>query len=1069
MCGIVGFFDAARNGKCDEDEAIVRQMADALIHRGPDDGGVWCDREAGIALGHRRLAILDLSPQGRQPMHSPCGRYVIVFNGEIYNFKSIRAELEQKGRRFRGNSDTEVALAACAEWGVTAALQRFNGMFALAIWDKQRRVLDLARDRFGQKPLYCSWVNGAFLFSSELKAFYRFPGFAPAVNRDALTLLFRRGCIAAPYSIFKDVYKLKPAHRIRIDARAIAAGRKEMAQEPYWSIAEVLEQGEANPFKWSEADAVEALHDLLQDAVKLCMISDVPLGAFLSGGIDSSTIVALMQAQSAKPVRTFSIGFWDEEYNEAKHAAKVAAHFGTDHTELYVTEQDALEVIPELPQIFDEPFADSSQIPTYLVSKLARREVTVALSGDGGDEIFAGYKKYQDFNLLQYLARFPAPVLLAMASLARILPLPKARSWQAMPLGRIGHWLAARQFKEKALGMARFLEVSRAPEEMYIRLASIWKTPAELVPGALEPSTFLTASAQWPRLGNYVRVATAVDMLGYLPDDILVKVDRAAMAVSLETRIPLLDHRLLELVARLPLKMSYWSGTSKALLRKVLYRFVPRPLVERPKMGFKIPVDSWLRGKLRAWAEDLLAPNRLEAEGFLARNLIRQKWQEHLAGVHNWGGYLWPVLMFQAWQERWLSSTKPLSIEKTKKTSYKISSFARPVKKLKILFVIDSLGGGGTERSVAELLPYLIQANFTPIIVCFYRREGAESEVIAQGFDVRFLEGKGLVAWVRQLRHIIKVEKPDIIHTMLYNADLAGRIAAIGSSAIVVSSLVNTPYEAVRFRDPRIKAYKLRVVQMIDWLTSRCLTKHFHAVSQAAKDSAIASLRIPAERITVVERGRNTDRLARPSAERRLQARERLCLTDQDEVIVNLGRHEYQKGQKYLLEAFAKLASAHPRLVLLVAGHQGNLTNELENLKDRLGLNGQVRFLGFRNDVADILAAADLFVFPSLYEGLPGAVIEAMALGLPIVASDIPPVREVVEENRNAILVAPTSSSELAKAIATLLDDRDKALAYGRYSRKIFETRFTLQQSAARMIELYHQVAAFKNGKQVPE
>lgn len=654
MCGIAGFLEATKNRKSNEYEEIAWKMASALLHRGPDDGGVWHDAAAGIAIGQRRLAILDLSEQGHQPMHSHCGRFVIVFNGEIYNFKSLRQELEQKGHRFRGNSDTEVILSAYSEWGMSGALQRFNGMFAMAIWDKQRRVLDLARDRFGQKPLYYGWVNGAFLFSSELKAFHQFPGFAPTVDRDALTLLFRRGCIAAPYSIFKDVYKLKPAHRIQIDARAIANGHHDIAQEPYWSIVEVLEQGEANPFAGNEAEAVEALHDLLRDAVKLCMISDVPLGAFLSGGIDSSTIVALMQAQNTKPVRTFSIGFWEKAYNEAQHAAEVAAHLGTDHTELYVTEQDALNVIPELPKIFDEPFADSSQIPTFLVSKLARREVTVALSGDGGDEIFAGYKKYHDFNLLRQFVRLPEPMLFAITGFARILPLPKARSWQAMHLGKVGHWFADRQLKEKALGMARFLEASRSPEEMYVRLASIWKTPAALVPGAMEPPTFLTASTQWPRLSNSVRLATAVDMLGYLPDDILVKVDRTAMAVSLETRIPLLDHRVVEFVARLPLKMSHWNGQSKPLLRKVLYRLVPRSLVERPKMGFKIPVDTWLRGKLRDWAEDLLAPSRLHDEGFLAPDLIWEKWQEHIVGAHNWGGYLWPVLMFQAWKDHWL-------------------------------------------------------------------------------------------------------------------------------------------------------------------------------------------------------------------------------------------------------------------------------------------------------------------------------------------------------------------------------------------------------------------------------
>lgn len=382
------------------------------------------------------------------------------------------------------------------------------------------------------------------------------------------------------------------------------------------------------------------------------------------------------------------------------------------------------------------------------------------------------------------------------------------------------------------------------------------------------------------------------------------------------------------------------------------------------------------------------------------------------------------------------------------------------MKRLKILFVIESLGGGGTERSLAELLPYLRQAGITPIIICFYRRDGVESEVIAQGFDVRFLNGTGLVTWVWQLRQIIKVEKPDIIHTMLYNANLAGRIAAIGSSATVISSLVSTPYEPIRFQDPKIKAYKLRLIQMIDAFTSRYFTTHFHAVSQAVKNAAVSSLGIPPKRITVVQRGRELGRLGLPSTERRLQARHRLQLTEQNRVVVNVGSHEYPKGQKYLLEAIAGISSAHPHLVLLMAGRQGNLTSELENLKNHLGLNGQVRFLGFRSDVPDLLAAADLFVFPSLYEGLPGAVIEAMALGLPIVASDISPVREVVEKNLNAILVPPASSSELAKAIATLLDDHNRALEYGKQSRKIFEMRFTLQQSAERMIELYHQIVA---------
>jgi asparagine synthase (glutamine-hydrolysing) len=386
------------------------------------------------------------------------------------------------------------------------------------------------------------------------------------------------------------------------------------------------------------------------------MVSDVPLGAFLSGGIDSSIIVALMQAQSNKPVRTFSIGFWEKQFDEAQHAAQVAAYLGTEHTELYVTEQDALDVIPKLPYIYDEPFADSSQIPTYLVSKLARQHVTVALSGDGGDELFCGYQKYHYFDRVRHFAHLPEPLLRTFIGIIRHLPFPEAKHWPVMG-AEIENWFTNHPFRAKSKKLADFLETARSPEDMYIHMGSIWKTPAELILGTAEPPTLLTTPAEWSRLKQPVRRVMGLDTVTYLPDDILVKVDRAAMAVSLETRIPLLDHRVVEFAARLPLKMNYQNGNGKRLLREVLYRYVPRALVERSKMGFKVPVDTWLRGKLRPWAEDLLEPARLRREGFLAPDLIRQKWQEHIKGEQNWGGYLWPVLMFQAWQEYWLSES----------------------------------------------------------------------------------------------------------------------------------------------------------------------------------------------------------------------------------------------------------------------------------------------------------------------------------------------------------------------------------------------------------------------------
>ena len=601
---------------------LAARMADTLQHRGPDDAGMWVDPAAGIAFGHRRLSILDLSPQGHQPMLSACGRYVLSYNGEIYNFRALRADLEAHGHRFRSESDTEVMLAAFTEWGIVESIPRLNGMFAMTVWDRGARELTLLRDRLGQKPLYYGRVGRALVFGSELSPFHVFPGFTAAIDRDALTLLLRRGCIAAPFSIFENVRKLLPGHYVRFRADD---PHREVAQTSYWSLSAVIEQGLADPFPGTEADAVAALDELLRDAAKLCMVSDVPLGAFLSGGTDSSTIVAMMQATNAGRTQTFSIGFGDTGFNEAPHAARVAAHLGTDHTEMYVTERDALDVIPKLPSIHDEPFADASQIPTYLLSKLTRQHVTVALSGDGGDELFGGYGKYRYFDRVRHLARLPKPVRHALAA--------SLRSTGARRLRRI----------------AAVIEDADSPDDIYLRLASIWKRPDELVLGATEPDVLLNCPRDWPRIDQPVRRAMAVDALTYLPDDILVKVDRAAMAVSLETRIPLLDHRVVEFAARLPLRMNYDGRQGKQVLRQILHRYVPKELVERPKMGFDMPLASWLRGELRGWAEDLLDETRLRQEGYFQPGSIRSKWQEHVAAEHDWSGYLWPVLMFQAW------------------------------------------------------------------------------------------------------------------------------------------------------------------------------------------------------------------------------------------------------------------------------------------------------------------------------------------------------------------------------------------------------------------------------------
>jgi asparagine synthase (glutamine-hydrolysing) len=647
MCGLAGFLQ--RNGpSLDAASALAAAMARQIEHRGPDDAGTWVDPVQGIALGHRRLAILDLSQEGHQPMHSASGRRVLVFNGEIYNHRAIRDELERAGAApaWRGHSDTEVMLAAIDAWGLDAALKRFVGMFAFALWDREACALFLARDRLGEKPLYYGWQGDTFLFGSELKALKAHPAFRAEVDRDALALLLRHNYIPAPYSIFKGIRKLLPGTHVRV-----SIDERQCDPTPYWSLREVAERGQAEPFGGSETEAVAQLHSRLTEAVGLQMVSDVPLGAFLSGGIDSSTVVALMQAQSSRPVKTFTIGFDEEGYNEAEHAKLVARHLGTDHTELYVTAEQARSVIPRLPVLYDEPFADASQIPTLLVSRLARQHVTVSLSGDAGDELFGGYSRYGwASSLWRVLGRMPAPLRKASAGgLGHLSP----RLVDAL-YAQVSHLLPERfrvgRPSEKLGRLAVMLRAS-GPEDLYRALVSHCDAPARIVIDSAEPPTVLTDPAAWPGNQQFEDRMMYLDAMSYLPDDILVKVDRAAMGVSLETRVPFLDHRVVEFAAHVPLSMKMRQGEAKWLLRQVLYRYVPKELVDRPKMGFGVPIGTWLRGPLREWAEALLDEARLKREGFFNPQPIREQWREHLRGDRNWQYSLWNVLMFQAWLE----------------------------------------------------------------------------------------------------------------------------------------------------------------------------------------------------------------------------------------------------------------------------------------------------------------------------------------------------------------------------------------------------------------------------------
>jgi len=581
-------------------------------------------------------------------MLSHCGRYVIAFNGEVYNFVAMRGELERAGTApaWRGYSDTEVILAAIAAWGLEAALKKLVGMFAFALWDRETRTLSLARDRLGEKPLYYGWQGGAFLFGSELKALKAHPAFHAEIDRDALTLFLRHNAIPAPYSIYQGIHKLPPGTFLQI-----RAGQKDARPVAYWSVRSVAEAGQRNLFRGGDAEAVMELERLLGQAVGGQMVADVPLGAFLSGGIDSTTIVALMQAQSARPVKTFTIGFNEAGYNEAEHAHAVACHLGTEHTELYVTSRDAMDVIPSLSSIYDEPFADSSQISTLLVSRLARSHVTVSLSGDGGDELFGGYNRYfWARNLWCKLGWMPRPLRAALAGVLTTLP-PAAWNTAFQKLGR---WLPVglryANPGDKLHKAAEILAV-RSPEEIYLGLVSHWKTPAQLVPGSHEPLTLLTAPGLQADLPDFEHRMMYLDTVTYLPDDVLTKVDRAAMAVSLETRVPLLDHRVVEFAWTLPLDMKIRHGQGKWLLRQVLYRHVPKSIMERPKMGFGVPLDHWLRGPLKPWAAALIEPGRLMREGVFDPAPIQRKWAEHQSGKRNWAYYLWDVLMFQSWRE----------------------------------------------------------------------------------------------------------------------------------------------------------------------------------------------------------------------------------------------------------------------------------------------------------------------------------------------------------------------------------------------------------------------------------
>ncbi|HXJ60592.1 MAG TPA: asparagine synthase (glutamine-hydrolyzing) [Verrucomicrobiae bacterium] len=643
MCAIAGFFDPRQSAAKVELERAAFRMASAVRHRGPDDEGTWADARAGVAFGHRRLAVLDLSREGHQPMHSADGRYVLIFNGEIYNFQSLRRQLLSHGQSFRGHSDTEVLLAGFCEWGVVPTLQQSVGMFAMAAWDRQSRWLHLARDRAGEKPLYYGWAGGVFMFGSELKALRAHPCWEADIDPGAVALLTRYGYIPAPYCIYRNIRKLLPGSVLTLPESALLA-RQTGQPEPFWSLQKVAEAAMAQPFQGTENEATQRFHSLLLDSVRQQMVADVPLGAFLSGGIDSTLVVSLMQAQSRRPVKTFCIGFHQSGFDEAPFAKAVARHLETDHTEIYVRPDDLMRVIPRLPAIYDEPFADSSQIPTVLLCELARTQVTVSLSGDAGDELFGGYADYRKAQLLWPLMS-PVPASLR-GGLARALGV---LSGSAL-LGRIQPAVLSRLLA-RLENLSKLLP-SRTDRAFYRLLMSPNREPLDWLQGKEELPTQFDSRRSWEGLPDFLRRMMYLDFVSYLPDDILVKVDRAAMAASLETRIPLLNHRVVEFAWSLPNSFKQRQRQGKWLLRRVLDQYVPRSLIERPKKGFNVPLGQWLRGPLRDWAEDLLSSAKLNQAGFFHDQTVRRKWMELLDGSRDWGLALWHVLMFQAWLDQ---------------------------------------------------------------------------------------------------------------------------------------------------------------------------------------------------------------------------------------------------------------------------------------------------------------------------------------------------------------------------------------------------------------------------------
>ncbi len=648
MCGIAGFLTKTRSS-IEEQQQKLKKITQVLSHRGPDDEGIWLSADGYTGLGHRRLAIIDLSRAGTQPMRSQCGRYIIVFNGEVYNYLELKAELKKEGHEFISSSDTEVVLTSIIQWGMEKAITKFIGMFAFCVWDSDKKRAYLARDRFGEKPLYYTYSNNLFLFASEIKSLKAWPEFIPNISKTALDFYMHYGYVGAPYTIYENTFKLLPGHMLTISDKELVSQKFEPV--PYWTLRNDI----TSEKKFiTESDMLTNLEILLLDSVKKQCISNVSVGAFLSGGIDSSLIVALMQTQSTHPVKTFTIGFTDEKYNEAPYAKAVAAHLGADHSELYVSSQQMRDVIPLLPTIYDEPFADSSQIPTYLVSQLARGSVTVCLSGDGGDELFGGYNHYKWCDkLAKKMKYFP---LWSRIILSNLITKISPHYWDIF----LNFFMSDKKVNGDRLHKLSYLISSKNTVDLYNKMISTFQGKQRILAFRSSPHPFFMTEALKDTVSHHlISQLMYLDGISYLPDDILTKVDRASMAVSLEVRAPFLDHRISEFLGKLPNETKFKANDNKWLLKEILYKYVPSQLVDRPKMGFGIPLLSWLKGDLREWAEEFLSEKRITSKEYFNYKEVHKVWQEHLSGKRNWQNIIWPILMFESWYEHAHINTIP--------------------------------------------------------------------------------------------------------------------------------------------------------------------------------------------------------------------------------------------------------------------------------------------------------------------------------------------------------------------------------------------------------------------------